>query len=434
MDVGANTTNGVTALSVIATDNGNLSEYDYMVTSNISANFTISPYYIIAGVINATNSSSVESPARPSLWYGMLTCMVPRFFFDGIITPIIAILGFLGNALTITVMWHDRNTSPTAFLLIVLAILDDLVLIGFLGVIIRWLCIYRRAVTACVTFTYYMPYYAIPFAMLAATSQLMAIYTILLVTLQRYISVCWPTLSNRITMKVVQLSLVLTLLGCLCFVSPRYFEYRIYFDNQASAYMFIYKHWASGFGYRVVYGGIFYYIVYFLIPMTFLIFATYKLVTTLNKVRNKKETMTMTKRNETDLTLSLVVVVIVFMVFQMANPIRRLLVEILHPSQLGCGTFYNFFISISLFCIYVNSSVNFLIYCVCARRFRMRLVAMLKCYSKIGMVGTSTHDGTSPLHGGSHGIADTKTTKAGSSLQQSTSKHIDDVAGTSSGL
>ena len=149
--------------------------------------------------------------------------MIPRFIFDGIITPIIAILEFLGNALTIAVMWHDCNTSPTAFLLIVLAVLDDLVLIGFLGIVIRYICIYRRTLSTCVTLTYYMLFYAMTLAMLAATSQLMAIYTILLVTLQRYISVCWPTLSNRVTMKAVQISLALTLSGCLCFVFSKIF-------------------------------------------------------------------------------------------------------------------------------------------------------------------------------------------------------------------
>ncbi len=152
---------------------------------------------------------------------------------------------------------------------------------------------------------------------------------------------------------------------------------------------YTYRDWASSFSHRVVYGGIFYYIVYYLIPMTFLVFATYKLVTTLNEARKKKEAMTKTKRNEKDLTLSLVVVVIVFMVFQMANPIRRVLIEVLEPSQLGCGSFYYYFISVSIFSIYMNSSINFVIYCICGRRFRMRFLAMLKCYSQIGTIETS---------------------------------------------
>ncbi len=184
---------------------------------------------------------------------------------------------------------------------------------------------------------------------------------------------------------------------------PRYFENRFYFDEEASVYLYTYQDWANTFSYRVVYIGILYYIVYYLIPMTFLVFATYKLVTTLNETRKKKEVMTKTKRNEKDLTLSLIVVVIIFMVFQIANPIRRLLVGVLDTSQLVCGTFYYYFFSISLFSVYMNSSINFVIYCICGHRFRMRFLNMLKCYSQIGTIKTSV-----VANGGSKVTKDTK--------------------------
>ncbi len=55
--------------------------------------------------------------------YDLIMNAVVKFVLLGI--------GIIGNGLSITVMWSERNTSATAFLLIVLAVVDSLLLIAW---------------------------------------------------------------------------------------------------------------------------------------------------------------------------------------------------------------------------------------------------------------------------------------------------------------
>ena len=74
--------------------------------------------------------------------------------------------------------------------------------------------------------------------------------------------------------------------------------------------------------------------------------------------------------NKEDVTFALVVVVIVFMICQLPNPLRRVVELFLDPVDMLCGTPYFYFAPLTGLGVFINASVNFVIFCICGKGFR----------------------------------------------------------------
>ncbi len=79
----------------------------------------------------------------------------------------------------------------------------------------------------------------------------------------------------------------------------------------------------------------------------------------------------------------------------MAEPIRRLLFDALVPKdKLGCPYFYYYYSKFAGNMLVVNSSLNFLVYVLCGRRFRQKVKNLLWCQNnKVGAIDGSTAGG-----------------------------------------
>ena len=128
-------------------------------------------------------------------------------------------------------------------------------------------------------------------------------------------------------------------------------------------------------------------------------------------------------RLHADFTFSLVVVVIIFLVCQLANPVRRVLVAVStsfqdddsvlqqlyedddnnnntystnhhqkqqqldsHVTDLRvqaaherCGAFYFYYAPVVVLAVDLNSAVNFFVYVSCGRRFRAKVLRLVRC-------------------------------------------------------
>jgi len=86
-----------------------------------------------------------------------------------------------------------------------------------------------------------------------------------------------------------------------------------------------------------------------------------------------RELVTRKAQAENDMTKTLVAVVLVFMVCQVLNPIRRIMMALTPISELGCGSTYFYFAYMSTPIIVLDASSHFFIYSLCNKRFVEKL-------------------------------------------------------------
>lgn len=125
--------------------------------------------------------------------------------------------------------------------------------------------------------------------------------------------------------------------------------------------------------YQIYYSGVFFYVIIWAIPFISLTFLTQRLIVSLKQFHARREVMSSAGKADNDLTVTLVVVVVIFMICQVLNPIRRLLVGIMPNDRASCGPIHWVYTPITVMGVIVDSSIHFLIYSLCDSRFRVRL-------------------------------------------------------------
>ena len=134
--------------------------------------------------------------------------------------------------------------------------------------------------------------------------------------------------------------------------------------------------------YQVVYGSIMYSLVFLLVPLVTLILLNWKLIKALRMTKKKRaqllnsDTHNNTK-SEDDITLTLIIVVMVFVICQTPALLTQILLSILNDRQKRCPNSFFYYERLSDMMVVVNSSINFIIYCFCSRRFRHILIYLL---------------------------------------------------------
>ena len=137
------------------------------------------------------------------------------------------------------------------------------------------------------------------------------------------------------------------------------------------------------FWYDMFYETILYFTIIYVIPFPALIAMTYTLMRSLKTIKDKRDQMSSqtkghSRREEGDLTRTMIAVVVVYIICQTPNPIRRGLLGIVHPSQTKCGYFYYYYHPLSTCILIINSAVNFILYYVYGRRFRLTFHARVR--------------------------------------------------------
>ncbi len=217
---------------------------------------------------------------------------------------------------------------------------------------------------------------------IGSITHLMGTWLVTLVTIQRYVSVCFPLMAGKWTsIKSVKWQTFWIVVASILFYTPRMGEYGVIFDNVQGKYVRKKSNWAKGEIYNLTYKVILYYIFIYVIPLSVLIFCTYKLIISLRKVKKKKTEIASKNADKgSDFTLSLIIVVIVFIICQIFNPIRRFLYDyFLEIYQRDCPYFYWYFQLFSGNILMLNSAVNFGIYFLSARGFKKKFLLTFGC-------------------------------------------------------
>ena len=301
-----------------------------------------------------------------------------------ILTAVAVSLGLLGNLLSFLVLRKSGPISNTIFLLSALSLIDFFFLVTVIVLVVVPSVAAYGNLELNFRFVYVRQYGWAVLSFFHTSS----VWTTTLVTLHRYITICKP--NHKWTHKLKDLVRTWIQLGILLscafiFVIPRFFEWDVEVKevNGTVYYIRVASSVARNLTFQILYKNILFYIVMYVVPLTAVIFCTVHLCIVLKKNKKFQKSLNRAQQSEHSLedgiTFTLVVVVIVFVVCQTPTPVARLLLAILGPEGKRCGQFYFYFEYISDFLVFLNSSVNFLIYVLCARRFRSNLLAVALC-------------------------------------------------------
>ena len=153
----------------------------------------------------------------------------------------------------------------------------------------------------------------------------------------------------------------------------------------------------SSWGFVTFYQTIVYFGVSLVIPTLIMVFVTYNLIGSLDRVKKRKSQMTTgtnqsgtAKGGSEDLTLTLIIVVVVFVLCNMFNPVRRAIVGKYGDTAGKCPHFMYPFTSLNSTIHIFNASVNFTIYVLCGKTFRKRVKNLVLCRTnKVGYLGST---------------------------------------------
>ena len=337
--------------------------------------------------MNNSNTSSSSDEVDSEL---QESCDIFSLMISGVGIVICCVVCYIGNSLSLATFRRPRRASPTIVLLQALAVVDIILLIPALFVsAIPKLC---RYADACHWYTDIFQVYLVAYTWPITTmAHVATIWFTVLVTVHRYLAVCKPL--NKYTSKFDQtraayIQVCVVMAASVVYNIPRFFEYRPKCsDNANNQTVCVYEDTSmlKNTYYQLFYRNISFFAFMNVIPLGVLSVLTYKLIRELRRASSNRKNMAATNCNSTvdrdkGLTRTLLVVVIVFMFCQTPAAITRLLGFILDRStRHECGEFLFYFPKVSNLLVFVNSSVNFFIYCFCSRSFRANLARLVCC-------------------------------------------------------
>ena len=131
--------------------------------------------------------------------------------------------------------------------------------------------------------------------------------------------------------------------------------------------------------YQIVYGNILYYPVMYLTPLASLAYLNVKLISALNAIR-RRTTTTMSaaasklrdrkRRKDDHITQCVIAIICVFIVCQTPALFNQIFWALFEPEDHDCGRFHFYYTKLSDVLVVVNSSCNFVIYCLFGATFR----------------------------------------------------------------
>jgi len=134
--------------------------------------------------------------------------------------------------------------------------------------------------------------------------------------------------------------------------------------------------------YQIVYENVLYCLVVYLGPLGLLLFFNIGLVRELlPSNRNRRlssgfEETSDERHERNNITLVMLVIIVIFLVTQTPAYVNQLLYYFLAETNYECGDVYFYYFHLSNLFVSLNSSLNFVVYCVCRRNFRRRLAAL----------------------------------------------------------
>ena len=319
---------------------------------------------------------------------------------------ILVAISTFGNPVTIYIFCRQKLT-PSTLLFMVLAVLDFLLLL---------LSLFTTALPNLVTDSpsfsdagIFLTAYVVPVLIIIYC---MSTWLVVVMALNRYLAVTKPLLYNRITkIRFVCVQLVILFVLSVIFTIPRFLEVEVHRLEPAVEG----HHYYSSFSdlylnkhYQPYYRIVSYFILLNVLPLTLLIFFTYKLVKELRRANERRQELSQGQNANQPyiasnrITFILTTVVVVFIVFHTPVFVYRLmeLIFFLKDEEWGCMDLDITLYGISRvcnMCVQINATFNFIIYIISSPPFRKDLMKMF-CF-RVTTCENSSSSGTCTING-----------------------------------
>ncbi len=327
---------------------------------------------------NLTHLESVEVEPGATVQCGLFFIII-----YGPLYIVVCIFGLIGNSLSFAVLHKYSRSNVATFLLKALAVSDNLFLVTalFVQTITAMLMSFGKEEVLVPIYPYIQTYVWPVTHMI----QMGTVWMMVLIATNRYIAVCKPLHAPRLCTKGnVQVQILIMSLFIIAYNIPRFFEYKYVYINVTSTEN-ITEVQEQNIGlqskviYNILYENVSYCLFVFLIPLIVLVVLNVHLVRELKAAQKSREALTSrTSTEENNITLVMVVIILVFIVCQTPSALNQILYYIVEDKQKQTCSHYMKYYHICNLLIIMNSSMNFVIYCVFRRQFQQDLWALFR--------------------------------------------------------
>ena len=129
--------------------------------------------------------------------------------------------------------------------------------------------------------------------------------------------------------------------------------------------------------YQIVYCNVIYFAVMYIIPLLTLTYFNSHLVRFLKDFRKRRYSLTAGRHRDDHITMCIISIVFVFIFCQTPALINQIFWATILPADRQCGKFHYYYTAISDILVVLNSSVNFVIYCLFGKTFRSIFMEVL---------------------------------------------------------
>ena len=319
-------------------------------------------------------------------------CAFTKFLICVVIIGVMCILGITGNVISYFVLNKHREETASVFLLRCLAVSDTTLLI-------------TSIVVYCLSDTYILPdnlkhiaekvvhirNYIWPLGLMAHTT---TIWFTVLVTLHRFYAISRPGPSQTSVPKVTKIQVIVIVTVAILYNTPRFFEHHVISksvqvidpDTHTNNTTTITRHLGDSQVYQIIYSNILYFPVMYIVPLLSLAYLNYKLIKALKDFRMRRESLTGHRQRDDHITVVVITIVFVFILCQTPALINQIFWATIDNKTRVCGHFHYYYTQVSDALVVLNSSTNFIIYCLFGKSFRKVFVETL-CKSALFRAG-----------------------------------------------
>lgn len=322
-----------------------------------------------AAILNQSTVSEDDSATVERMCSNLL-----RVFINSLFAGALCLFGFIGNSLSYFVLGRDQEMLPVARLLLrSLAVADNtFLLLWFIQFSVNELITYTGMDRGVVWLYVRLATYPLLFVGQTAT-----IWFTILIAATRYVIVCHPTWGTLYcSLNTTRRCVVAVVIFSITYNVPRYFETTVQTERgrDDGEVLYFLNHTALGENavYNFIYMDVLYYVLGFVLPLLLLSFFNIQLIVSYRNFRRKRialrtRTRTTEENSEQNVTLIMIVVILVFMI---CNAPAKIVQIVLTYRIQPCMTAGFFVREISIVLEVLSSSVNFIVYCVCLKRFQ----------------------------------------------------------------
>lgn len=324
----------------------------------------------------------------------MELCKLVTFVWVGLIILVISIFGLIGNTASLFLLRSAGINRVATFFLQALAIADNLVMVfGGLGTSVVHGMLYGLLADQDPTFSLVHSLYVMyvhPCVFMAMTASM---WMTVLLAVNRYVAICFPLKARQwCTMGKSYVQVAGVFVVAVAYNVPRFFQWRLVtVDSTLQPNRTIVDLAMTDIGqqstFHMVYDNIVYNAFFVLLPLLFLVVSNAKLIVEVRASSGMRRTMVTSKSKHDPsgarINVLMVVIILIVIICQLPNRIYIFARFALGDGAFNCYAGWYYFSIFATTMLYLNSSINFVVYVWYSAAIRKRIAASLPCRRKV---------------------------------------------------